>query len=71
MNGRYARHGLNCLLFGPRGVGKEVDAGYYVQTYSRQKGDKNMPFVSLNCAGISGPLVKYSPSLNSGIPTRK
>lgn len=53
----YARHGRPCILFGPTGAGKEFVARYYYQEYCKHRKTKNkIPFLSLNCGGITASL---------------
>jgi Sigma-54 interaction domain/AAA domain len=50
----YAKHGLNCLLLGPRGVGKEILANFYAEKFRDARHEKDPPpFLSLSCAGLS------------------
>jgi DNA-binding NtrC family response regulator len=55
----YAKNGLNCVFFGPRGSGKEILANFYVAKYreARQK-TPAIPFHSLDCAGLTHDLAQ-------------
>lgn len=55
----YACHGLSCIIFGPRGSGKEFLVKHYVQKFreSSPRGDLS-PFERLNCVGITETLAQ-------------
>jgi DNA-binding NtrC family response regulator len=55
----FARHGLRCIFCGPRGVGKEILASYYVRKFREERsGGMNIPYVSLNCAVLTDSLAQ-------------
>jgi len=55
----YAHHGLSCIIFGPRGSGKEFLVKHYVQKFrERSRRGHLAPFERLNCVGITETLAQ-------------
>ncbi len=48
----FARNGLNCILYGPTGSGKEFLARYYYEVFKAHHANAG-PLVSLNCPGLT------------------
>ncbi|MCD4734506.1 MAG: sigma 54-interacting transcriptional regulator, partial [Bacteroidales bacterium] len=53
----YAVHGMNCLLYGPTGSGKEFLAQYFYKAFRDSHANSKGMF-ELNCAGISSELAR-------------
>jgi len=53
----YAIHGMNCLLYGPTGSGKEFLAQYFYKAFRDSHANSSGMF-ELNCAGISSELAR-------------
>jgi transcriptional regulator with GAF, ATPase, and Fis domain len=64
----FAKAGFRCIFCGPRGVGKEIIANYYVRKFREERpGSGNILYLSINCASLTDSLAQSELGRDFGI----